>query len=228
MKNLIIFGARSSIGNNIINNIREKYDNINIYKTSSKKINNYIYFNLNDDSSYNNLLKIGKLDYVLWSHGEKIYDNINNFNINNFKKIMDINLNFILISLNILLKNNLLNNGSRLCIISSLLQELTNRNKLSYTISKSALGGLIRSVSVDLKDKDILINGILPGPIQNKMTMENITKDMLNKMKENIGFNRLILLDDVFNLFEYLCMKNNSTTGQSFKVDLGISINMKY
>lgn len=228
MKTLLLFGKNSSIGSYIIQKMINNNKNINIITTSSKNINtssNHIYFNLNDKDSYKNLEKLPKIDYILYTQGKKIYDNISNFCFNDYHNIMDINLNFIIISLNILLNhNNLLN--SRICIISSVLQDFANKNKLSYVISKSAIEGLVKSVSVDLKSKNILINSILPGPLNTKMT--NLNLESKNKLIKNIGYNRLISLEDIYNSFIYLCFNNNSITGQSIKVDLGLSIELKY
>jgi len=228
-KRLLIFGGNSSIGSYIKKRIHINSD-INIITTSSKNINlhsNHIYFNINDTNSYENLYNLPKIDYILWSQGKKIYDNIIDFDYKNFKEIMNVNLNFIIVSLNVLINhNNLIN--SRLCIISSLLQDFSNKNKLSYVVSKSAIGGLVKSLSVDLKEKNILVNAILPGPINNKMTKQNASSNQMKKLIENIGYNRLISLEDVYNCFVNLCLNNNSITGQSIKVDLGLSIEVKY
>ena len=45
---------------------------------------------------------------------------------------------------------------------------------------------------------------------------------------QNIGYNRMISLEDIYNTFSCLCFNNNSITGQSIKVDLGLSIEIKY
>lgn len=50
MKNLLIFGGNSLIAQNIKEFINLKYK-MNIYETSSKKNNNKIYFDINDQVS---------------------------------------------------------------------------------------------------------------------------------------------------------------------------------
>ena len=223
-KTFLLFGANSSIGSYIHKKLKES--KLNIITTSSKNTNkSHIYFNVNDSESYNNLKNLSKIDYILYCQGKKIYDNIIDFNYDDFKEIMDINLHFIIVSLNLLMNHNDLLN-SNIVIISSLLQEFSNKNKLSYVVSKSAISGLIKSLSVDLKDKNILVNAILPGPVNTKMT--NLNVDKKNKLIQNIGYNRMISLEDIYNTFSCLCFNNNSITGQSIKVDLGLSIEIKY
>lgn len=225
MKNILIFGGSSSIGSYIKQKLELEFDHINVLITSSKKNTEYIYFNIADKNSYTNLHNLPKINCILWSQGKKIYDNIIDFNYDNYKEILDINLNFIIVSLNILINNNDLTN-SRLCIISSLLQDFSNKNKLSYVVSKSAISGLIKCLSVDLKKYNILVNSILPGPIDNKMT--NLNREKKTQLIKNIGYDRLISLEDIYNCFVNLCLKNNSITGQSIKIDLGLSIEVKY
>lgn len=222
MKNLLIFGSNSLIAQNIKGFINSKYK-MNIYETSSKKNNNKIYFDINDEESYENLLQCKNIDYIVWCQGFNVNDSISSFNKESYLKSMDVNINFIVLSLNYLLKNNQINVNSRLCIISSIWQEFVRNNKFSYSVSKSAISGLIKSSSEDLLKKNILINAILPGPVDNKMTRSTLTKEQL----EN-SLIRLIDINDICNLLDYLCFNNNSTTGQSIKIDLGFTNNRNY
>ena len=222
MKNLLIFGGNSLIAQNIKEFINLKYK-MNIYETSSKKNNNKIYFDINDQVSYKNLLQCENIDYIIWCQGYNVNDSISSFNKESYLKSMDININFIVLSLNYLLKNNKININSRLCIISSIWQEFVRNNKFSYSVSKSAISGLIKSSSEDLLEKNILINAILPGPVDNKMTRKTLTKEQLDN-----SLIRLIDINDICNLLDYLCFNNNSTTGQSIKIDLGFTNNTNY
>jgi 3-oxoacyl-[acyl-carrier protein] reductase len=222
MKNLLIFGSNSLIAQNIKGFINSKYK-MNIYETSSKKNNNKIYFDINDEESYENLLQCKNIDYIVWCQGFNVNDSISSFNKELYLKSMDVNINFIVLSLNYLLKNNKININSRLCIISSIWQEFVRNNKFSYSVSKSAISGLIKSSSEDLLKKNILINAILPGPVDNKMTRLTLTKEQLDNSSI-----RLIDINDICNLLDYLCFNNNSTTGQSIKIDLGFTNNRNY
>ena len=50
----------------------------------------------------------------------------------------------------------------------------------------------------------------------------------LKNIREYMGFNRLINLNDVWNLVEFLLFKNTGITGQSINVDLGFLSIRKY
>ena len=105
---------------------------------------------------------------------------------------------------------------------------MTRENKLSYSVSKSALSGLVKNLSYDLSEQQILINNVLPGVIDNEMTQKTLKVEQLEYIKNYMKFGRLINLSDVFNLVKFLVIDNTGITGQSIKVDLGFSNFRKY
>ena len=222
MENILIIGAGGSIGNYIYNKFTEKQ--YNTFGTSSKKTENLIYLDCLKNETLNNLKSLNNINVVVWCQGFNINNNIKNINLQEHNDIMNCNCNFIILVLNYLLKNNILENNAKLCIISSIWQNMVRNNKFSYSVSKSALAGLVKSISIDLSENNILINNILPGPIDNEMTRKTLSKEQLQKVFNHTGFNRLTSLEDIFNLVYFLCIINNSITGQSINIDLGMSI----
>jgi hypothetical protein len=113
-------------------------------------------------------------------------------------------------------------------IISSIWEDYTRDNKLSYSISKSALSGLVKNVAYDLSKKNILINNVLPGVIDNEMSRKTLKEEQINYIKNYLFFDRLVNLDDVFNTVKFLTIENTGITGESIKVDLGFTKIKKY
>lgn len=224
--NAIIFGACGSIGSYILNNFQvEKINSIGTTTDLNKAQKNIIYV---DTNNLNNLLNIENIDIVVWAQGYNFNDNINNFDGDNFDKMINANVKFILLTLNFLLKNNKINNNSKLVIISSIWEELTRENKLSYTISKAALSGLVKNISYDLSEKNILVNNILPGVIDNEMSQKTLLPEQFNYIKNHMHFSRLITLDDIYKTIKFLTLENTGITGQSIKIDLGFTNVKKY
>ena len=224
--NAIIFGACGSIGSYILNKFQ--IENINSIGTTTdlnKVQKNIICV---DTNNLNNLLNIENIDIIVWAQGYNFNDNINNFDENNFDKMISANVKFILLTLNFLLKNNKLNNNSKLVIISSIWEELTRENKLSYTISKAALSGLVKNISYDLSEKNILVNNILPGVVDNEMSQKTLLPEQFNYIKNHMHFSRLITLDDIYKTIKFLTLENTGITGQSIKIDLGFTNIKKY
>ena len=225
MKNILIFGAKGSIGNFIFNNFKDNHNVVGT-TTNKSKINETIIFV--DKNNLCNLEKINGIDVVIWASGDNINDNIISYDEENFNSIFDANVIFIMNTLNHLLKHKKINKGAKLVIISSIWEEMSRENKLSYSVSKSALSGLVKNLSYDLSEHEILINNVLPGVIDNEMTQKTLKADQLEYIKNYMKFGRLITLSDIFNLVKFLVIDNTGITGQSIKVDLGFSNFRKY
>ena len=222
----LIFGSSGSIGQFIFQNLEN--DGIQCIGTTTnlKKINEKTIFV--DISNLNNILNIENVDIIIWAHGYNFNDSINTFESNMFIDMINANVNFILVTLNYLLKNNKINNGSKMVIVSSIWEELTRENKLSYSISKAALAGLVKNVAYDLSSKNILINNILPGVIDNEMSQKTLLKEQFDYIKNYMQFGRLITLEDIYKTIKFLTTENTGITGQSIKIDLGFTIIKKY
>jgi len=222
----LIFGAQGSIGNYIFEQFKiEGVETIGTTTNIDKITNNIICVDINN---FNNLLTIENLDIIVWTQGYNFNDNINNFDAENFDTIMNANVKFILVTMNFLLKNNKINNNAKMVIVSSIWEELTRENKLSYSISKAALSGLVKNVAYDLSSKNILINNVLPGVIDNEMSQKILLPEQFNYIKNYMHFERLVTLNDVYKTIKFLTTENSGITGQSIKVDLGFTILKKY
>lgn len=214
MKNILIFGSSGSIGSFIVKRASEKYTVF-----ASRHVNNgsTVYFT---DEIHNNFMNLPQLDAVVWAHGINVNDSIGQ--VVNFEHVVNVNLTYTVKTLDWLVKNKKLCEGARLCIISSIWQNTTRPNKFSYTVSKSALKGLVTSAAVDLKKSNVYINAILPGPVDNEMTRGTLT----HKQIESIG--QFVTLDEIWNLVEFLCFVNTGITGQNIVLDHGFSTGLKF
>ena len=222
----LIFGALGSIGNYIFQQFtNDKIETIGT-TTSLEKVTDKIIF-VNKDN-LDNLLNIDNLDIVIWAHGYNFNDNISNFDETKFTTIIDANVTFILSTLNLLIKQNKINNNAKMVIVSSIWEEFSRENKLSYSISKAALSGLVKNIAFDLSSKNILVNNILPGVIDNEMSQKTLLPEQFEYIKTYMNFGRLISLDDVYKTIKFFTIDNTGITGQSIKVDLGFTNFRKY
>ena len=228
MKNVLIFGANGSIGNYIFtqfSNEKEEYKVIGTTSNNEKTSENIIYV---ANNSLEKLLHIKDIDIVICAQGHNFNDNIDSFNKNNFEKMIDGNVSFILYTLNFLLKNNKIMQHAKMVIISSIWEIFSRENKLSYSITKAALSGLVKNVAFDLSKQNILINNVLPGVIDNEMSQKTLSEKEFNYIKNYMNFGRLITLDDVHKTIKFLVVENTGITGQSITVDLGFTNFRKY
>jgi NAD(P)-dependent dehydrogenase (short-subunit alcohol dehydrogenase family) len=224
----LVFGASGAIGTAIASSFeKDAWEVIRAYRTPPPASENkYVVFNpfVNEKEHADNLLSMGKFDAVCWAQGRNATDNVYDVGIEENLALYQANCLYILASLKLLLSEQLLGPNARLCIISSIWQNIARQNKLSYCMSKAALQGLVQSASIDLAKDGILINAILPGALDTPMTRQNLLTEQVEKLTNATLFNKLPSLEDVSNLAVFLCSsKNTGITGQFIAADLGFS-----
>jgi len=161
---------------------------------------------------------------VCWAQGANLNDSVYDVDAESHLAIYNANCTYILVTLKALLTGKLLAGGTRMCVISSIWQELARQNKLSYCMSKAALQGLVLSASADLAKDGHLINAVLPGAMDTPMTRRNLKAEQIERLSSATGFARLPHLGDVASLVCYLCSaENTGITGQFIAADLGYS-----
>lgn len=217
---IILFGATGQIGSVINKRLSENFEIIQI---SSKKI----ITSANAEVEILNQVKNkNSIDGVIWSQGINQNDSILDFKLSQFEAMMDANLKFILNTIKAILDLDLLKNPSSLVIISSIWQEFAKKNKLSYSISKAALSALVKSLTLDLSERNIRVNSILPGVVDNEMTRQNLSQDEILKITDRTPSRKLISSVNIADTAHFLLdQKSQGINGQSIFVDNGWSIN---
>ncbi|WP_297298791.1 SDR family oxidoreductase [uncultured Methylovirgula sp.] len=166
----------------------------------------------------------GPYSAVCWAQGANLNDSIYDVSLESHMELYRANCLYIVATLQKLLTFDLLKPASRLCVVSSIWQNMARQNKFSYTVTKAALQGLVLSVAADIAANGHLINAVLPGALDTPMTRRNLGADQIARLEEATKFNRLPALADVANLVFYLCSSyNTGVTGQFIAADLGFS-----
>jgi NAD(P)-dependent dehydrogenase (short-subunit alcohol dehydrogenase family) len=110
-------------------------------------------------------------------------------------------------------------------VLSSIWSQASRPNKLSYGVSKAAVGGLIRSLAVDLGPMGIHINSVSPGPINSPMTSSLLNLEELERVVSESPLKRLVTLDEVAStVCELVTGKLSGVTGQEIVIDGGWSV----
>jgi 3-oxoacyl-[acyl-carrier protein] reductase len=229
-KRILVFGASGAIGSSISNHFSQNnWEIVAVSRTgvdtASSGFTSIVYDPLASTHESSKLLDTGvPFTAVCWAQGRNASDNVYNVNLNENLAVYQANCLYILATLKILLEQHLLAPRARLCIISSIWQNLARQDKLSYCMSKAALQGLVLSASADLAKDGILINAILPGALDTPMTRQNMSAEQMQKLSSATYFNKLPALEDVSSLAYFLCSEQNTgITGQFIAADLGFS-----
>jgi 3-oxoacyl-[acyl-carrier protein] reductase len=162
------------------------------------------------------------LETVVWAQGLNCSDAITGFELSDLQRLWQANVVFIASSLEALLHANKLQPGSRLAVVSSIWQLESRPGKLSYTISKAALQGLVKSCALDLGARGILINAVLPGVVDTPMTRSHLTADQISAITAQTALHRLAEPADIAEAVAFLVSRaNRAITGQFLTVDAG-------
>lgn len=224
-KKLLLFGASGSIGSAINQKFAgQSWQVVSVSRSASSAKDAIRWNPLDEPAPIEQLRAYSSFDAVCWAQGQNCNDSIYHFDEQLHREVYEANVIYILKSLSILLENNLLQKPAKLCVISSIWQNLSRQNKLSYGVSKAAIQGLVLSIANDIGIDGHLINAILPGALDTPMTHKNLTKEQMDVIVNSTQFGRLANLDDVANTAYFLCSSENTgVTGQFIKVDLGYS-----
>ena len=220
MKTAYIFGASGEIGGSIAKKFEsEGYEVITFSR--DPKANGLVSI----EDVRTEAVSINAADSVVWASGANLNDSINTYDADNLLSLLRANLFYITDSLNVLLQSNLIKDDAGLVIISSVWQNFSKENKLSYTVSKSAVQGLIHSLTADLASKGIRINGVLPGVVDTKMSRNALSDIQIKNIKGQTPAGELVTLSNVANVSYFLAsVESKGINGQSLTIDGGWSV----
>jgi 3-oxoacyl-[acyl-carrier protein] reductase len=224
---IVVFGASGSIGQAICQHFAAKGWQVLAFSRQERAQEGkepWLHWGDTPSATAQVELAVRKVDAIVWAQGKNCADSILDFDEVRHAQVYDANVLFVLRTLGALLKMNVLAPSARLCLISSIWQDIARPNKLSYCVSKSALRGLVQSAAIDLGAKGLLINAVLPGALDTPMTRANLTEGQISQLEITTPIGRLATLNDVCSAVDFLCSPSNvSITGQFVAVDGGFS-----
>ena len=194
-KNIIVTGATGGIGNSIVkklyesganilatgtkieklNELKNKFTNIKIFKfdiSQNDKIEQFI-----EDAT----LELGGLDCIVNNAGVT-HDNLAiRMNVEEWKKVIDINLTSSFLICKYSIKKMLKNKSGKIVNITSVVGHTGNLGQANYTASKAGIVAMSKSLAIEYAKKNININCISPGFIKTAMTdkIEEKMKDII-------------------------------------------------
>ena len=212
---VLIFGANGSLGKAICKKMLESGNEV--YSITYSEVENIDYA----------LANIGnpKFDSIIWAGGLNLNDSIESLDLGSFDAVFNANVKFILLTLSKLVEKDLINQGGSLVLISSIWQNVARKNKMSYTISKSALSGLVRSIALELGDAKIRCNSVSPGVVDNEMSRANLSQKQISAVENHTPLSELVTPSQVANVVTWLASTESAgITGQNIVIDGGWTI----
>jgi len=225
-KKVLIFGATGALGKAILDTFTAHGWEVYPAVRKSCGLTNEILLPLNESTSVKNIVKAGTFDSVIFAQGANMNGSIMATKVEDVAGLMDANVYFIVENTRLLIEMEAIARKAKIVVLSSLAEIFTRKEKLAYTISKAAVGGLVRSLAVDLgRSHQILVNAILPGVVDSPMTRNTLGTDQFEHIIGSTPIGELVSAQDIGNSVYLLGSDlNTGITGQSLLVDNGHSI----
>jgi NAD(P)-dependent dehydrogenase (short-subunit alcohol dehydrogenase family) len=141
--------------------------------------------------------------------------------IDEWKKVLELNLNAIFYCLKAITPHMIKNNYGRIVNIASIAGKEGNPNASAYSASKAGVIGLTKSLGKELANKNIAVNTVTPAAAKTRI-FDQMSKDHIEYMLSKIPRNRFILVEELASLVTWLVSEENSyTTGAVFDLSGG-------
>jgi len=199
-----------------LENLKKEFPTIKILKfdiSDHDKIEEFI------ENAYSELKGLD----VLVNNAGKNMDNLSlRMKIDEWKKIIDINLTSTFLLSKNAIKKMLKNKYGKIVNITSIVGHTGNLGQSNYSASKAGIIGMSKSLAIEYAKKNINVNCVSPGFIQSKMT-DNIAENIKMILTSKIPMSKLGTGDDVANTVAFLASDAASyITGETIHVNGGM------
>jgi NAD(P)-dependent dehydrogenase (short-subunit alcohol dehydrogenase family) len=141
--------------------------------------------------------------------------------IDEWKKILELNLNATFYCLKAIAPHMIKNNYGRIVNVASIAGKEGNPNASAYSASKAGVIGLTKSIGKELANKNISVNTVTPAAAKTRI-FDQMTKEHIDYMLSKIPRNRFVLVEELASLVAWLVSEENSyTTGAIFDLSGG-------
>ena len=222
--NALLFGAGGALGGSIHSTlVKEGFEVFTAGRSPHSGANDrHIQIDYETPIVDTNFEAFPPFEAVVWAQGVNCSDTITDFELEDFQRLWVGNVQFIATSLQALLATGKVGEGSRLAVVSSIWQLESRPGKLSYSVSKAALQGLVKSCALDLGSRGILINAVLPGVVDTPMTRTHLSAEQIEAITSQTALKRLPEPTDIAKAVCFLVAPSNQAiTGQFLTVDGG-------
>ena len=160
-----------------------------------------------------------KLDGLVYSAGIAKPTPLRVFDSNTVREILEVNL-ISFMTMTAVYSKKAYNNGGSIVGISAINAHYPQKCMTVYAASKMAIEGFVRTVAIELVDKNIRVNYVVPGPVNTPMG-----DNVLEKSANDINAKALLGLaesEDVANSIVFLLSDmSRKITGRSIFIDSG-------
>ena len=172
-----------------------------------------------EDSFAEIVKKYGKIDILVNNAGMSAMDKIYDYKEEDFKKIIDLNVNAVFNCSHAVVSYMKENGGGVILNTSSMVSIYGQPSGCGYPASKFAVNGLTKSLARELGKDNIRVNAVAPGVTLTDM-MKNVPDSVIDPIIKGIPLGRIGTPEDIANAFLFLASDMASyITGVVLSVD---------
>ena len=166
---------------------------------------------------------IKSLNGLIFSVGVTLpKSDIRNFNKKKYESLMLTNVTGALISIKYAYEKLKTSKGKIVIVNSVAARNFSQFSGFEYTISKSALSGLVRQLSIDFAEDGVLINSVFPSMTGTKLLYQNVDIDKLRKIEDKIPLKRIAQPEEIAKVIHFLVSSENTyITGSGLDINGG-------
>ena len=236
-KKIIITGATGGIGNSIVKRLSESGAKILATGTRLEKLEelkskfkntDILKFDISKGEEIEEFIENatkqlgGGLDCLINNAGITQDNLAIRMNIDEWKKVIDINLTSTFLLSKFAIKKMLKNKYGKIINITSVVGHTGNLGQANYTASKAGIVAMAKSLAIEYAKKNININCISPGFIKTEMT-DKIDDKFKEAIISKIPSSRLGKPEDVANAVLFLASdQSNYINGETIHVNGGM------
>ena len=235
--NIIVTGATGGIGNSIIKKLYEAGANILATGTKDEKLQELkkkfqniqtLKFDISQTDNLENFIEDatkklgGKLDCIINNAGITQDNLAIRMSIEEWKKVIDINLTSTFLISKFAIKKMLKNKKGKIINITSVVGHTGNLGQTNYTASKAGIVAMSKSLAIEYAKKNINVNCISPGFIKTAMT-DKIDEKFKEVIISKIPSARLGEPEDIANAVIFLASSHSDyINGETLHVNGGM------
>jgi len=233
-KKVLITGGSRGIGLTLVMELIKK--GATVHYTSRRKSNlkhdkRLVHHKVDflNDNEFNSLIeKVNslKLDILVNNAGINLLNRIDKLSYIDYDNMFKVNVKRAF-QLTTAVSNSFIDRDTpgKIVNISSIFSITSKESRVIYTSTKEALNGLTKGSALDLANKNILVNSVLPGFTKTELTDKNLTTSEQKNLEKIIPIQRLANTIDIVNPIIFLISDFNTyITGQKIIVDGGFTI----
>lgn len=161
------------------------------------------------------------VDVLVNNAGQSINADINSMKIEQFDAQRSLTRGIWYLTKRIVRLFMLRKNSGRIINISSVVGHTGNAGQIPYTMEKAALDAFTKSLTRELRGRNILVNSVAPGFIDTEMT-EALPQEMKEQLLANIPLGRTGRPQEVADVVAFLATKGTYMTGSVVHVNGGL------